>query len=202
MPVTKGPHPAAHLRSFKLPVPKASVAPKVAQVLAEIGVQHTRLVIPTRDNLLQLESLLEATYQLLDIKKLVDRTNQEIRVVKSRLQLRASEAPEAKNGDDADMDADAEVGSPMDLDAEGSADRDAEGEVDEERAPSVVSTRSRKNVCYSSTILFQLQSLMVLPDAKIYVHFICRYFCDCIHASNKKTEASMNLVIMYPTMAM
>ncbi|KAF9777413.1 hypothetical protein BJ322DRAFT_1102345 [Thelephora terrestris] len=59
--VTKSSHQAAALRSYKIPTPKQAVATKVAQTLSEHGVNSSRLVMPTRENLLHLESLIEAT---------------------------------------------------------------------------------------------------------------------------------------------
>ena len=64
-------HHPAHLRSMKLPVPKTSLAPKVTQVLTELGLSaqaHQRLVMPTRENCQLMESLYEAVYALLETK--------------------------------------------------------------------------------------------------------------------------------------
>ncbi|EGO27874.1 hypothetical protein SERLADRAFT_447095 [Serpula lacrymans var. lacrymans S7.9] len=126
-PATKAAHTPVHLRSFKLPAPKAAIAPKVAQLLTELSITHTRLVMPTRDNCAQLESLIEAASALIDTKKVVDKTEQDIRVLKVRLGSRASEG------------ADTGVGTPMDAEGE-TEGGDAEGE--DGRAQSVVSTKS------------------------------------------------------------
>ena len=130
-------HVPVHLRSFKLPVARATIAPKVTQALAELGVTHNRLVMPTRENSSQLESLLEATTALIETKKVVDRVEQDIRVLKTRLGISDSE----------NADGDGNESSPMDVD-ESREDKDGEGEG---RAQSVISARSgrsRKQVCY------------------------------------------------------
>jgi DNA methyltransferase 1-associated protein 1 len=139
-----------HLRSFKLPAPKAALLPKVAQALTELGINHTRLVMPTRENCARLELLIEATTALIDTKKVVDRVEQDIRVLRVRLG-RASEGAEedGKEGTPMEVDGGAEAGADADADA------DAEGEVDG-RAQSILSTRSgrgRKQVRCSSQIL-------------------------------------------------
>ncbi|OJA09305.1 hypothetical protein AZE42_03129 [Rhizopogon vesiculosus] len=128
--VTKVTHVPVHLRSFKLPAPKAAILPKVTQALTELGINHTRMVMPTRENCARLESLIEASTALIDTKKIVDRVEQDIRVLRVRLG-RQSEGPEE----------DTKEGTPMEV--EGGAD--GEGEVKPEvdgRAQSIVSTRS------------------------------------------------------------
>ncbi|KAG8218672.1 hypothetical protein J3R82DRAFT_4338 [Butyriboletus roseoflavus] len=130
---TKIIHAPVHLRSFKLPVPKATIAPKVAQALVELGITYTRLVMPTRENCSQLESLLDATTALIETKKVVDRVDQDIRVLKARLGIRESES----------ADRDGKESTPMDVD-ESKEDKDAEGEV-EGRAESIVSARSGRS---------------------------------------------------------
>ncbi|KAJ7577338.1 hypothetical protein C8J56DRAFT_1113331 [Mycena floridula] len=89
-PMTKAAHQPAYLCTFKLPVPKAAIAPKFAQSLAELGIIHSRLVMPTRDNSMLLESLLDATVALIETKKAVDKVDFDIGVAKERLGLRNS----------------------------------------------------------------------------------------------------------------
>ncbi|KAF8557043.1 hypothetical protein OG21DRAFT_1482642 [Imleria badia] len=125
---TKVTHVPVHLRSFKLPVPKATIAPKITQALAELGITYSRLVMPTRENCTQLESLLDATTALIETKKVVDRVDQDIRVLKARLGIRESES----------ADRDPKESTPMDVD-EYKEGRHGEGEG---RAQSVVSARS------------------------------------------------------------
>ncbi|OAX44491.1 hypothetical protein K503DRAFT_764907 [Rhizopogon vinicolor AM-OR11-026] len=128
--ITKVTHVPVHLRSFKLPAPKAAILPKVTQALTELGINHTRMVMPTRENCARLESLIEASTALIDTKKIVDRVEQDIRVLRVRLG-RQSEGP----GEDT------KEGTPMEV--EGGAD--GEGELKPEvdgRAQSIVSTRS------------------------------------------------------------
>jgi DNA methyltransferase 1-associated protein 1 len=135
---TKSAHTPAYLRSFKLPTPKQAIAPKVTQALAELGILHTRLVMPTRDNCAQLEQLVEATTTLIEMKRLVDKVDYDIEVLKTRLGLRDSQGAEAING---------EGGEAMEIDAANEPE-----EIGEDgRSQSIVSTRSRKHVSMSSS---------------------------------------------------
>ncbi|KAG2116018.1 uncharacterized protein F5147DRAFT_387921 [Suillus discolor] len=137
---TKITHTPVHLRSFKLPAPKAALLPKVTQTLTELGINHTRLVMPTRENCARLESLIEATTALIDTKKVVDRVEQDIRVLRIRLG-RASEGAEEDGKEGTPMEVDGGAGAGADIDADADADADAEGEIDG-RAQSILSIRS------------------------------------------------------------
>jgi DNA methyltransferase 1-associated protein 1 len=136
--VTKTSHQPVSLRSFKLPTPKIAIAAKVTQLLSEQGINHTRLVMPTRENCAQLEVLIEAATALLETKKVVDRVEQDIRLLKARLLSKEGNVV----GEDNAMDVDQETSG--------------EGEALEGRSQSVVSTRSggrgRKGV--SATIQY------------------------------------------------
>ena len=114
------------MRSFKLPVPKAAIAPKVTQALAELGISLTRLVMPTRDNVAQLESLLEATMALIEMKRVVDKVDYDIEVLRTQLGLK--EGQENENLKAEGMDVDEKI-------ADGEAGKDG-------RAQSIVSARS------------------------------------------------------------
>ncbi|KAJ8582862.1 hypothetical protein M405DRAFT_749613 [Rhizopogon salebrosus TDB-379] len=128
--ITKVTHVPVHVRTYKLPAPKAAILPKVTQALTELGINHTRLVMPTRENCGRLESLIEASAALIDTKKTVDRVEQDIRVLRVRLG-KQSEGPEE----------DGKEGTPMEVD--GGAGVDGECELkDGGRAQSIVSTRS------------------------------------------------------------
>ena len=113
--VTKASHQAAALRSYKIPTPKQAVATKVTQTLSEKGINSSRLVMPTRENLLHLESLIDAATLLLEIKKNVDRVEHEIRHTKARV-LRRDEQLGGENGE-----------TPMDVDQENTAEDDDSG---------------------------------------------------------------------------
>lgn len=155
----KAAHIPAHLRSYKLPQPKITAAPRIAQVLGELGVTYTRLVMPTRDNCARLESLIETAGALVETKKVVDKVEQDIKTMKSRLAALRGEGGGEGGGEgdghgdgigedveDAEMGGEAEPGdspeTPMDVDEVGDADADGDGD---ERAPSVVSTRSTRS---------------------------------------------------------
>ena len=82
-------HQPAYLCSFRLPTPKAAIALKVTLALSELGISHSRLVMPTRENVTQFESLLDATTALIEIKRLVDKADYDIKVSRNRLGVRA-----------------------------------------------------------------------------------------------------------------
>ncbi|KAJ7240312.1 hypothetical protein B0H12DRAFT_1024723 [Mycena haematopus] len=135
---TKAAHQPAYLRSFKLPFPKAAQAQKVTQALAELGVSHTRLVMPTQGNVALLEGLLDATAALVDTKKVVDKVEFDIQVLKNRLGMQGAAAEEGNGGME---------GMEMDdgNDADGDADGEGDGDGEDGRAQSVVSTRSARS---------------------------------------------------------
>lgn len=124
--------------------------------MTELGVTHTRLVMPTKDNCAQLESLLEAASALMETKKQVDRIEQEIRVLQERL------GKSSEGGDEEAMDVDENEGE-GEADGEGEGEGEGEcGEANEEgRAQSVVSTpsaksgRPRKQVCLTGALTAQ-----------------------------------------------
>ena len=140
---TKATHQAAHLRSFRVTYPKTAVAAKVTQITSELGVSLSRLVMPTRDTLLHHDALLETITALVEMKKVADRVDQEIRTAKMRLGMRESETP-----GETPMDVDEDVQAP---------DTPGEG-----RAQSVVSTRSgrsRRQVSLSDVVILADPSL-------------------------------------------
>ena len=101
--------------------------------------------MPTRDTLISHEALLEAITSLVELKKVADRVDQDIRTAKMRLGMRESEAP---------------ADGPMDVDEDGQApDTPGEG-----RAQSVVSTRSgrsRKQASSGDETLTSPQCLLI-----------------------------------------
>ncbi|KAJ7498745.1 hypothetical protein FB451DRAFT_8701 [Mycena latifolia] len=134
---TKAAHQPAYLRSFKLPFPRSAIAPKVTQALVELGVSHTRLVMPTQGNIALLEALMDATASLVETKKVVDKAEYDIQVLKARLGMQGPAKVEEVDGTADGMDVD--DGN----DAEGEVDGEGEGE--DGRAQSVVSTRSARS---------------------------------------------------------
>ncbi|KAJ7507986.1 hypothetical protein B0H11DRAFT_1969582 [Mycena galericulata] len=119
---TKAAHQPAYLRSFKLPFPKSSVGPKVTQALAELGVSHTRLVMPTQGNVALLEGLIDAATTLVETKKVVDKVEFDIQVLKNRLGMQGP-AAKVEEGDGG-----------MEVDDGNDAEGDAEGEGEDGRA--------------------------------------------------------------------
>jgi DNA methyltransferase 1-associated protein 1 len=122
---TKAAHTPVFLRSYKLPTVRAAVQPRVTQVLTELGLRTDRLVMPTQENVQQLELLLNAASALVETRKVVERVEQEIRVVKERLALKEGTAGGDEEGDGDGGDEEKNEGEG---DAEGSEDDDAEGE--------------------------------------------------------------------------
>ena len=137
---TKAAHQPAYLRSFKLPTPKAAIAPKVTLALSELGISHSRLVMPTRENVVQFESLLDTATALIEIKRLVDKADYDIKVSRNRLGLRE------KSQSVGDREPKVENDDAMDIDY---TQRDDIEEGDG-RGESVVSGRSRKHVSGSA----------------------------------------------------
>ncbi|GJE84587.1 SWR1-complex protein [Phanerochaete sordida] len=103
---TKAAHQPVYLRSYKLPAPKSANAHKIAQVLGELGVSSTRLVMPTKDNCQKLEALLEAATALVETKKQVDKIDQEIRLAQERLGQGSAEGDADGEAEDDTMDVD------------------------------------------------------------------------------------------------
>ena len=153
---TKAAHQPAYLRSFKLPTPKAAIAPKVTLALSELGISHSRLVMPTRENVVQFESLLDAATALIEIKRLVDKGDYDIKVSRNRLGSRE------KSQSVGDGELKMENDDAMDIDyTQGEDIEEGDG-----RGESVVSSRSRKHVSGpSKQILFCLKFELVLVKA-------------------------------------
>jgi DNA methyltransferase 1-associated protein 1 len=78
------PHVPAYLRSSKLPVPKSHVVLRINELMAELGVETQRLVMPTRNNLEALDGVLVAGAALCDMKRQVDRVEQELRTLRAQ----------------------------------------------------------------------------------------------------------------------
>lgn len=107
------------------------------QTLSDIGIHYNRLVMPTEGNVAKLTALVDSTVQLLEVKRVLDKTEYDIKVLKERLGMRESAVVE---GDDSVSVADGASDIVM-LD---------DGVDDLGRSQSVVSTRStrsRKQVC-------------------------------------------------------
>ena len=132
---TKSSHQAVALRTYKIPTPKQALATKVSQTLGEHGINSSRLVMPTRENLLHLESLIEATTLLLETRKNVDKVEQDIRVMKGKVVMMKGEQPGGGEGGEV----------PMDVDQEAVADDD-----DAEPNPGRGARKKNVGVCFRS----------------------------------------------------
>lgn len=81
---TKSSSQPVHLRSSRIPMPKQNLLPKITGILAENGISISRLVMPTKPNIERMEALQGAAAGLLEMKKNVDRVEQEIRTLKAQ----------------------------------------------------------------------------------------------------------------------
>lgn len=95
--------------------------------------------MPTRDNCALLESLIDATSSLVEMKKQVDRIDHEIRVAQERLVSRNTE------GQDVEMDVDEEVG-------------------EDGRGQSVVSTRSGRSTKAPRKVNVSFSAVLCVPN--------------------------------------
>lgn len=93
----KAAHKAVHLRSSLIPVPKAAAQPRINAIISETGVHLSKLVVPTAANIERMEALQAAAGGLADMKRLVDKVEQEVKVLKARLRG-GSEAGETDMG--------------------------------------------------------------------------------------------------------
>ncbi|KAL4247057.1 SWR1-complex protein 4 [Abortiporus biennis] len=133
-PTNKNTHVPTYVRSYKLPAAKSASAAKIAQIMGELGISHTRLVMPTKENTAHLEGLLEAANSLIEMKKAVDKVEADIRTAQARLNMRASEAEGGgAEGGEGVME--------LDEEADGAEEAGEDG-----RAQSVASVRSARSV--------------------------------------------------------
>jgi DNA methyltransferase 1-associated protein 1 len=103
--------------------------------------------MPTRENVAQFESLLDATTALIETKRLIDKADYDIKVSRNRLGLRE------KSQSVGDGEPKIENDDAMDIDyTQGDGDGDVE-DGDDGRGQSVVSGRSRKHVSGPSNLI-------------------------------------------------
>jgi DNA methyltransferase 1-associated protein 1 len=81
---TKSGHVAAHARSSRIPTVRVSSG--IHSIIAELGLSHDRLVMPTRANIEKLEGLQSAAMGMVEVKRSLDRTKHELAVLKARLE--------------------------------------------------------------------------------------------------------------------
>lgn len=89
-------HQPAFLRSTKLAQPRSTsqlTTAKITTLLESLGVSASRLIMPTRENLERYEALLTACGALVDVKRMVDRAEQEVRVLKLQKESGVGAAP-------------------------------------------------------------------------------------------------------------
>ncbi|KAG8937080.1 swr complex subunit [Tulasnella sp. 419] len=98
---TKSAHKPVFLRSSQIPMAKSNVATKINQILSEVNVHPSRLVMPTMVNIERMEGVLAAAQGLLEMKKTLDRVEQEIRVLESRIRGGSEMDGDGEGEDDA-----------------------------------------------------------------------------------------------------
>ncbi|RXK41024.1 hypothetical protein M231_01655 [Tremella mesenterica] len=77
-------HNPVFLRSTKLPVPKANATIRITEILTELGVSTQKLVMPTRTNIEMLEAVFNAAAGVIEMKRQVDRVEQELRTLRAQ----------------------------------------------------------------------------------------------------------------------
>jgi DNA methyltransferase 1-associated protein 1 len=74
----------AYPRSTRLPLPKPTAAIRITEILGELGVSTARLVMATRHNMELYAGVLTAANGLVDMKRQVDRVEQELRTLRAQ----------------------------------------------------------------------------------------------------------------------
>lgn len=122
---------------------KPAVQQKVQEAVAELGLSSSRLVMPTRENVAQLDTTLEAMLALLETKRLVEKAEYDIQVLKKRLGLREQSTGKGTTSG-------TEGGDSMHIDYGGDVVGETSGE--NERSQSVLSVRSARSRKHVSTM--------------------------------------------------
>ncbi|EAU84382.2 SWR1-complex protein 4 [Coprinopsis cinerea okayama7 len=87
---TKAAHTPAFIRSAKIPwLKNNSLQPKIIQAFTEMGLSPSRLVMPTKENVAQLEALIEAVTAMVETKRHLDKVEYDIQVVKQQLEAQS-----------------------------------------------------------------------------------------------------------------
>jgi len=151
--------------------------------------------VPTRENVAQFESLLDATTALIETKRLIDKADYDIKVLRNRLELR--EKSQSVDGETKTESNDA-IGVDY---TQGDGDGDIE-EGDDGRGQSVVSTKSgrnRKHVSDPSNLIWPeaLNSSCLLVTA-LSIHFFGGHHCNCVYKSRHKTSETQLKMIDVP----
>lgn len=107
------PYPSVSVRSSRIAAPKPAVLNKVAAAITELGIS-THLVMPTKANVEKLDALQAALGTMVELKKVTDRIEAEIRVATKRREglvadKAAREGRQEQGGDNEDGDGDEAV---------------------------------------------------------------------------------------------
>jgi hypothetical protein len=86
-------HQPAYLRGTRLPALKPDIKNKTHALLAEMHISTVSLVMPTKDNIAALEKTIHSAEGLIEMKRLVDRVEVEVRTLKAQRDGIAMTAP-------------------------------------------------------------------------------------------------------------
>lgn len=167
---------------------KTPIQQKVQEAVAELGLSSSRLVIPTRENVAQLDAMLEAMLALLETKRLVEKAEYDIQVLKKRLGLREQSTgkgiPETDGGDSMHVDY-----------AHKGGDVVGETPGENERSQSVLSVRSARSRKHVSTMsaLTTWSLIMSHVATTLAVGFLSGH---CLNKSwHETTETKLRVIV-------
>lgn len=165
---TKAMHKPVTLRSSLIPIPKAPVLSKINTILTDLGIHPSRLVMPTAANIERMEALQQAAGGLADMKRLLDKVEQDVKNLKTKLRGE-SEAAET--------------------DAGGAGDGDRAQTGDREMSTSTA--QGDKRVSRSTQLAVDVDLMDCPSDSQVRVHL---FFCGiCSHRDSSTKTATKDL---------
>jgi DNA methyltransferase 1-associated protein 1 len=96
---SKNTHTPVHIRSSKFPPMKQQTLVRIQQILQELEINSSRLVMPTKENIEHMEKLINVCQQLADARKTLEKVEDELRAQKVKMGLPVDPAPGANAGD-------------------------------------------------------------------------------------------------------
>ena len=95
---SKNTHTPVHIRSSKFPPMKQQTLARIQQILQELEINSSRLVMPTKENIEHMEKLITVCQQLADSRKTLEKLEDELRAQKIKMGLPVDPAPAASTG--------------------------------------------------------------------------------------------------------
>ena len=95
---SKNTHTPVHIRSSKFPAMKQQTLARIQQILQELEINSSRLVMPTKENIELMEKLITVCQQLADARKSLEKVEDELRAQKIKMGLPVDPAPAASTG--------------------------------------------------------------------------------------------------------